>query len=56
MRYAKKIDVRHGLTKIFCMILLAGIVLGVSGCSDEVSEDQAKKAGEILKEWQDQNK
>lgn len=44
-------------TNILTTIALAFAFFGLTACDeDKVSEDAAKKAGETLKKWQDQNR
>ena len=35
---------------------LAFSVFGLTACDGKISKDDARKAGEILKKWQDQNR
>jgi len=43
-------------TTILTTIALAFTLICLTGCDGKVSEDAAKKAGETLKKWQDQNR
>lgn len=56
MIHLTKIKCRKLRTKFIGLVVILGIALSASGCSDKVTEDAAREAGKVLKKWQDQNK